>query len=47
MFRALICPSSGVGDYAVELRHWPFRSWIAVCVGVWVRLGWSGIQAAG
>ena len=26
MFRALICPSSGVCDYVVELPHWPFRS---------------------
>jgi len=22
MFRALICPSSGVCDYVVELPHW-------------------------
>ena len=26
MFRALICPSSGVCDYIVELPHWPFHS---------------------
>ena len=26
MFPALICPSSGVCDYVVELPHWPFRS---------------------
>jgi len=26
MFRALICPSSGVCDYVVELPYWPFRS---------------------
>jgi len=32
MFRALICPSSGVCDYIVEPLHWPFRSWFAVCV---------------
>jgi len=40
MFRALLCPSSGVYDYAVELPHWPFRSWFAVCwrLGA-VRLG--------
>jgi len=41
MFRALICPSSGVWDYVVELPHWLYCSWIAVC---WsqgaVRLGW-------
>ena len=29
MFRALICPSSGVCDYIVELPHWLFRSWFA------------------
>ena len=31
MLRALICPSSGFCDYAVELPHWSFRSWFAVC----------------
>ena len=31
MFRALICSSSGLCDYIVELQHWPFRSWFAVC----------------
>jgi len=31
MFRALICPSSGVCDYIVELQHRLFRSWFAVC----------------
>jgi len=31
MFRALIGPSSGVCDYVVELPHWPYCSWIAVC----------------
>jgi len=30
MFRALICPSSGVCDYVVELPHWLYCSWIAV-----------------
>ena len=29
MFRALICPSSGVCDYIVELPHWLFRSCFA------------------
>jgi len=41
MFRALICPSSGVCDYIVELPHWPFRSWFAVCGSLGaVCLGW-------
>jgi len=31
MFRALICPSSGVCDYVVELPHWLYCSWISVC----------------
>ena len=31
MFRASLCISSGVCDYAVELPHWSFRSWFAVC----------------
>jgi len=31
MFRVLICPSSGVCDYVLELTHWPFRSWFALC----------------
>ena len=30
MFRALICPSSGVCDYFVELPHWLYCFWIAV-----------------
>jgi len=32
MFRDLICPLSGVCDYAVELPHWSFRSWFVVCL---------------
>jgi len=41
MFRALICPSSGVCDYVVELPRWPYRSWFAVCCSLGaVRLGW-------
>jgi len=31
MLRALICSSSGLCDYIVELQHWPFRYWFAVC----------------
>jgi len=31
MFRTLICPSSGVCYYVVELPHWLYFSWIAVC----------------
>ena len=41
MFRSLICPSSGVCDYIVELPHWLFRSWFAVCWSLGAfRLGW-------
>jgi len=41
MFRVLICPSSWVCDYVIELPHWPFRSWFAVCWSLnAVRLGW-------
>jgi len=41
MFRALLCPSSGVCDYIVELPHWLFRSWFAVCWSLGAdRLGW-------
>jgi len=41
MFRELICPSSGVYDYVVELPHWLFRSWFAVCWRLGAeRLGW-------
>jgi hypothetical protein len=41
MFRALLFPSSGACDYGVELPHWPFRPWLAVCwrLGA-VRLEW-------
>ena len=31
MFWTLLCPSSGVCDYAVELPHWSYGSWFAVC----------------
>jgi hypothetical protein len=31
MFRTLIYPSSGACDYSVELPHWSFCSWFAVC----------------
>jgi len=37
MLRALICPSSGVCDYVVELSHWPLLG--LLCVGVRVRFG--------
>jgi len=41
MFRALICPSSGVCDCIVELPHWLFRSWFAVCWSLGADgLGW-------
>ena len=31
MFRALVCPSSGVCDYVVELPHW-LISFLVCCV---------------
>jgi len=41
MFRALICPSSGICDYIVKVPHWLFRSWFAVCWSLGAdRLGW-------
>jgi len=41
MFWALICPSSGIYDYIVELPHWLFRSWFAVCWSLGAdRQGW-------
>jgi len=40
IFRTLICRSSEACDYAVELPHWSFRSWFAVC---W-RLGAVGFE---
>ena len=46
MFPALICPSPGVCDCIVELPQWPFRSGL-LCVGVRVRFGLGGVQAAG
>jgi len=30
MFRALICPSSGVRDYVVELPNWLLRSYVVL-----------------
>jgi len=41
MFRAVICPSSGVCYYAVELPHWSFLSWFAVC---WRFQLWFSLQ---
>ena len=42
MSRALIYPSSGAGDYSVELPHWSIVLG-SMCVGVSVWLGWSGM----
>ena len=42
MFRILVFPSSGTCKYAVELPHWSFLSWFAVC---W-RLGAVGLLPA-
>ena len=45
MFRKLTYPSSGPCDYSVELPHWSHVLGL-MCVGVSVRLYWSGIRAA-
>jgi len=47
MFRALLCRSSGVCDYVVELAHIGCFVLGLLCVGVRVRFGWGGIRAAG
>ena len=47
MFRALICPSSGVCDYVVEVPHLLYCSWIAVCWSWGAGAGAGGIRAAG
>jgi len=46
MFRTLIYPSSVVCDCAVELPHRRFVLG-SLCVGVLVRLVWSGVRVAG
>ena len=46
VFRALIYPSSGACDYSVELPPCSNFS-CSMCVGVSVRLGWSGMRVAG
>ena len=46
MFRALLCPSSGARDYNVDY-HIGRIVLGSMCVGVSVRLGWSGIRVAG
>ena len=46
MFRALLCPSSGARDYDVDYHIGRFVLGL-LYVGGLVRLGWSGVQAAG
>ena len=46
MFRALICPFSGVCDCVVELPHWPIVLRL-LCVGIRARFGKVGIRASG
>jgi len=45
MFRALLCPSSGARDYDVDYHIDRFILGL-LYVGVWVRLGWSGVRSA-
>jgi len=45
MFRALLCPSSGVHDYDVD--YYIVRIVLGLLyVGGKVRLGWSGVRVA-
>ena len=46
MFRALICPSSGARDYAVDY-HIGRIVLSLLYVGGRVRLGWSSVRVAG
>jgi len=46
MFRALLCPSSGARDYDV-VYHIGRLVLGLLYVGGWMRLGWSGVRAAG
>jgi len=46
MFRALLCPSSGARDCNVDYHIGRFVLGL-LYVGVYVRLGWSSVRAAG
>ena len=46
MFRALLCPSSGVRDYDVDYHIGSFVLGL-LCVGGKVQLGWSSVRVAG
>jgi len=46
MFRALLCPSSGAGDYNVDYHIGRFGFGL-LYVGDEMRLGWSSVRAAG
>jgi len=46
MFRSLLCPSSGALDYNVDYHIGRFVLGL-LYVGGKVRLGWSGVRAAG
>jgi len=45
MFRTLVCPSSGAHGYKVDYHVGHFVLGL-LCVGGYVRLGWSGVRAA-
>ena len=46
IFRTLIHPSSGAGDFSIVSPHWSCVL-VSMWVGVSVWLGWGGIRVAG
>jgi len=46
IFRTLIHPSSGAGDFCIVSPHWSCVL-VSMCVGVSVWLDWGGISVAG
>jgi len=46
MFRTRLCPSSGAHDYNVDYHIGRLVLGL-LWVGSWLRVGWSGVRAAG
>jgi len=46
MLPALLCPSSGAGDYNVDYHTGRFVLGLLYVEG-WVQLGWSSVRVAG